>query len=85
MLLGERVIAWLAHQDTISYLVGGCVRDRLLNRPVRDLDVATEGDGLILARRLADDLGGAYYPLDEEGSASWSMLLACAALAWPPI
>jgi len=61
-----RVNAWLAQQDAGTYLVGGCVRDRLLRRHVADLDVVTAGDGLILARCLADSFGGDYYALDKE-------------------
>jgi tRNA nucleotidyltransferase (CCA-adding enzyme) len=34
------------------YLVGGVVRDLLLGRPVRDLDVAVEGEVRAIARRL---------------------------------
>jgi len=63
--LQDQIIAWLAGQDLQAYLVGGCVRDRLLGRPVYDLDVAAAGDGLHLARRLANWFDGAYYPLDE--------------------
>ncbi|WP_455246238.1 CCA tRNA nucleotidyltransferase [Petrachloros mirabilis] len=36
------------------YLVGGVVRDLLLNRPNWDLDVTVEGDGLAFARMVAD-------------------------------
>jgi tRNA nucleotidyltransferase/poly(A) polymerase len=61
----DRVIDWLVQQEIDAYLVGGCVRDRLLGRPVYDLDLAVEGDGLTVARRLADHFRGAYYPLDE--------------------
>jgi tRNA nucleotidyltransferase/poly(A) polymerase len=62
----EQVIAWLARQKgAAAYLVGGCVRDRLLGRPLYDLDLALDGDGLLLARRLANHFQGAYYPLDE--------------------
>jgi tRNA nucleotidyltransferase (CCA-adding enzyme) len=39
------------------YLVGGPVRDLLLHRPCRDLDLAVEGNALALARRLAADSG----------------------------
>jgi putative nucleotidyltransferase with HDIG domain len=65
VILEEQVIAWLAQQDIRAYLVGGCVRDRLLHRPIYDLDVATAGDGLVLARSLADHFGGDYYALDS--------------------
>jgi tRNA nucleotidyltransferase/poly(A) polymerase len=50
--------------ETPMYLVGGAVRDALLNRPSYDLDFVTPGEALKIARRLADDLGGAYFPLD---------------------
>jgi len=62
----EQVIGWLAQQRVAAYLVGGCVRDRILGRPIYDLDVAVERGGLALARRLADHFQGAYYPLDSE-------------------
>jgi tRNA nucleotidyltransferase/poly(A) polymerase len=61
----EQVIAWLAQQETATYLVGGCVRDRLLGRAVCDLDLAVASDGLALARHLANHFRGAYYALDE--------------------
>jgi len=51
--------------DEEVYLVGGAVRDAVLQLPLRDLDLATPGDGQPLARRIADALGGAYYPLDK--------------------
>lgn len=51
--------------DQPAFLVGGAVRDALLQRPVRDMDFAVPRDGLKLARKVADALGGAYYPLDE--------------------
>jgi poly(A) polymerase/tRNA nucleotidyltransferase (CCA-adding enzyme) len=59
-----RVLAWLARQDVAAYLVGGSIRDRLLQRQSYDLDVAVASDGLVLARRLADHFQGAFYPLD---------------------
>ena len=46
------------------WLVGGAVRDWLLERPILDLDFAVEGDALALARRVADGLQADYYPLD---------------------
>jgi tRNA nucleotidyltransferase/poly(A) polymerase len=63
--LEAEVIAWLAQQDAQTYLVGGCVRDKLLNRPLYDLDVVSAGDGLVLARSLANHFGGDYYALDS--------------------
>ncbi len=48
------------------YLVGGAVRDHLLQRPTHDLDFALPGDALRLGRKVANALGAAYYPMDEE-------------------
>jgi tRNA nucleotidyltransferase/poly(A) polymerase len=48
------------------YLVGGAVRDALLNRPTRDLDFVLPREAMSLARQIADHLRGAYFPLDEE-------------------
>lgn len=62
----EAIRAALAGKDTPVLLVGGAVRDALLRRHVKDLDFATPGDGRDVARRLANALGGDYYPLDAE-------------------
>ncbi len=56
----------LSGSDVQVYLVGGAVRDALLRRRIHDLDFATAGDGRRIAKRIADRLGGAYYPLDSE-------------------
>ncbi len=47
-----------------AVMVGGAVRDLLLDLPVHDLDYVLPGDGLAAARRVADANGWAYYPLD---------------------
>jgi putative nucleotidyltransferase with HDIG domain len=49
-----------------AWPVGGGVRDLLLGRPVHDWDFVVDRNALGLARSVADALGGAYYPLDEE-------------------
>jgi poly(A) polymerase/tRNA nucleotidyltransferase (CCA-adding enzyme) len=41
------------------------VRDELAGLPVHDIDLVTEGDGLQLARQLANAFHGAYYPVDQ--------------------
>lgn len=45
-----------------AFLVGGAVRDVLLGRPLEDVDVVVEGNGLQLAGRLAAALGGHSHP-----------------------
>jgi tRNA nucleotidyltransferase (CCA-adding enzyme) len=46
-----------AHPDTELELVGGAVRDLLLGREPRELDVVVDGDAIALARILASQLG----------------------------
>lgn len=48
------------------YLVGGAVRDRLLNRPTHDLDFTLPGNALQVGRQVAHSLGAAYYPIDQD-------------------
>jgi tRNA nucleotidyltransferase/poly(A) polymerase len=36
------------------YLIGGFVRDKLLNRSTKDLDIVCIGDGIQLAHEVAD-------------------------------
>jgi tRNA nucleotidyltransferase/poly(A) polymerase len=50
------------------YLVGGAVRDLLLDRSVHDLDFVMEGETLPLARQIANRMMGGLYVLDEERS-----------------
>ena len=49
--------------DTMKYnafAVGGFVRDLLLKKQNFDLDIVVEGDGILYAKRLAEQLGGRY-------------------------
>jgi tRNA nucleotidyltransferase/poly(A) polymerase len=65
----DQVVQLLRDMDIPAYLVGGAVRDWLLGIKYgiwSDLDFAVPGDGLSIARRVADTLGAAFYPLDAE-------------------
>jgi tRNA nucleotidyltransferase (CCA-adding enzyme) len=68
-LLDERLPAFLRPRieavarvsretQTPVYVVGGLVRDLLLERENRDLDLVVEGDGLAFAARLAEAVDG---------------------------
>ena len=48
------------------YIVGGAVRDAILQRSSNDLDFAVQGDALKLARKIANKLQGSYYRMDDE-------------------
>ena len=48
------------------WLAGGPVRDLLLGRDIHDWDFAVAEQGRALARKVANALRAAYYPLDDE-------------------
>ena len=52
--------------DQEIYLVGGAVRDMLLNRASPDLDFALPSNSISLARRVANTLNADFMVLDEE-------------------
>ena len=47
------------------YLVGGAVRDLLLNIPIRDLDLVVEGEANLLADKLAKAISGKVISLSQ--------------------
>lgn len=64
--IAQRVFAFCRAQPEPVMLVGGTVRDMLLGRPTHDLDLVVARQGLALARRVADALGGAFVPIDPD-------------------
>lgn len=51
------------------YVVGGFVRDLLLDRPIEDVDVVVEGDGIAFARHYAQEKGCRVNTHDKFGTA----------------
>ena len=39
------------------YIVGGVVRDLILDKDIQDLDLMVEGDGISFAKKLAEKIG----------------------------
>jgi poly(A) polymerase len=70
----QQVVAWLSGQPERVYAVGGWVRDRLLGRSTRDMDLVVPTGGCALARELADFFGGQYYALDAERDTGRALL-----------
>ncbi len=54
----EAASAEAARRGEALYLVGGCVRDLLVRVPLKDLDLAVEGDAAALSVRIAEAVGG---------------------------
>lgn len=65
MNLLEPLRAFLNARSTTAYIVGGTVRDVLLDRATHDLDVSVQGSASNLARAFADEIGAAYFLMDE--------------------
>jgi tRNA nucleotidyltransferase/poly(A) polymerase len=59
----NRIIGLIPGDEPV-YLVGGAIRDALLNRPSFDIDFVTPGNAMKIARQIANELGAAYFPLD---------------------
>lgn len=57
---------FLSGQKVKAYLVGGFIRDALLERATADIDIALAADALELAPKIADALGGKFVPLDKQ-------------------
>lgn len=55
------------------YVVGGFVRDFLLNRGSPDFDIVVEGNAISLARQLAENYGGRITAHNRFGTAKWQL------------
>ncbi len=68
-------------EDQPLYLIGGAVRDVLIGRVGHDLDFGLPprsgkpAEALKVARRIANQIGAAYYPLDTERGAARLVLI----------
>ena len=63
----QQVLQILQRRRIEAYLVGGCVRDFLLERDkITDFDFVVPQDGVAVARHVANALNAAFYPLDLE-------------------
>jgi len=56
------------------YVVGGFVRDLLLERPSLDFDFVVEGDAVTLARELCSRFGGRVTTHQQFGTAKWHLV-----------
>src|SRR5699024_5092666 len=57
--------------NTKVYLIGGIVRDILLEKPNDDVDIVVEGNGITLAKQLHEAYGGKLTTHEQFGTASW--------------
>ncbi|MFN3650468.1 MAG: hypothetical protein ACK47B_12895 [Armatimonadota bacterium] len=64
--LFDRIGRCVAETGGEAYFVGGCVRDLLRGVPIKDLDLALEGDTHAAGKRLANALRGHVFWLHQE-------------------
>ncbi len=58
-------------QQTALFIVGGFVRDLLLDRPSLDFDLVVEGDAIALGHALVEKFGGSTNTHQRFGTAKW--------------
>ncbi len=61
----HQLVTFYQQQHVAAWLVGGAARDLARGATPHDLDIAVDGNGLDLARLLANQLGAAFVPLDD--------------------
>lgn len=54
------------------YLIGGIVRDILLEKPSTDIDIVVEGDGIKFSEVLCKKYGGKVFIHDSFGTSTWT-------------
>src|SRR5689334_20897938 len=65
----EIVFAAVAGEGNV-YVVGGAVRDALLDRVPKELDLVVEGDAIPVAKRAADRVNGKVLSHERFGTAT---------------
>ncbi|MBI9046182.1 MAG: CBS domain-containing protein [Anaerolineaceae bacterium] len=61
-----------AHKQWLAlYIVGGFVRDLILDRPSMDFDLVVEGDAIALGKSLVERFGGRIISHKRFGTAKW--------------
>lgn len=69
-----KTIARYAHNHKApAYIVGGFVRDLILNRPSLDFDIVIEGNAIEVCEAIAADFGGKMTTHSRFGTAKWQI------------
>ena len=67
----QSVLEEATQRNLPLYIVGGAVRDMMLERPVNDFDLTVEGNAIDLARALSKKHGGGVTAHTKFGTAKW--------------
>lgn len=60
-----------SRMDIPVFLIGGIVRDILLDKPNDDIDIVVEGNGILFAKNLQEEYGGEVLEHESFGTATW--------------
>ncbi len=71
LALLQRIADIAAREKAALYIVGGFVRDLLLDYPSLDFDLVVEGDGISLAKSVQEVYGGRVTSHNRFGTAKW--------------
>lgn len=71
IILLKRIAVIASAQNLALFIVGGFVRDMLLERPSLDFDLVVEGNAIQLAQALAEEFGGKVVSHRRFGTAKW--------------
>jgi tRNA nucleotidyltransferase (CCA-adding enzyme) len=71
LALLNKISAIATDQKTALYIVGGFVRDLLLDYPSQDFDLVVEGDAISLAEAIQAEYGGRITTHSRFGTAKW--------------
>jgi poly(A) polymerase len=66
----------LAIQKEQGYIVGGFIRDWLLERKTNDIDIAVSGNTITIARKVAKEIGGKFVLLDDVNNIARVVVIA---------
>lgn len=69
----SNIAAQATAMDIPCYIVGGSVRDLLLNKPVNDLDIIVEGDAIKFGNALVKKFGGRLTAHQKFHTAIWHL------------
>ena len=69
-----KAVAAKAYENHLAlYIVGGFVRDLILDRPSFDFDLVIEGDAIALSNALKKEYGGRVQSHSQFGTAKWTI------------
>jgi tRNA nucleotidyltransferase (CCA-adding enzyme) len=73
LALLKKIIQVSSQDQQGLYIVGGFVRDLIMEKPSKDFDIVIEGDALKLAQALAGQYGGRVISHRRFGTAKWQI------------